>query len=147
VNARLSEGYGLAPREISEEAMLILERHSWPGNVRELENVLERAFALGEGPVILPEHLPAEVRSEPASPVPQKPDLVTLRKNEEEMVRRAVAEAPGRGQEASVPTPLQVRPRWSPREAGGRRGHGGGRGERRRRSVAGEVRCGSGRGP
>jgi len=36
----------------SPDAMAALVSHSWPGNVRELRNVVERAAALGEGPVI-----------------------------------------------------------------------------------------------
>ena len=41
--------------------MELLLRYSYPGNVRELENILERAVVLG-GEVILPEHLPEQVR-------------------------------------------------------------------------------------
>lgn len=37
---------------ISEEAMKRLERYDWPGNVRELQNVVARAVALEEGPVL-----------------------------------------------------------------------------------------------
>jgi DNA-binding NtrC family response regulator len=60
-NARLSAEYGLAPHEISEEAMRLLLDHDWPGNVRQLENVIERAFALGRGPTIGPKDLPSEI--------------------------------------------------------------------------------------
>jgi two-component system response regulator PilR (NtrC family) len=41
-------GLGQAAR-LSEAAMVALMAYSYPGNVRELENILERAFALGEG--------------------------------------------------------------------------------------------------
>jgi DNA-binding NtrC family response regulator len=48
---------------ISNEAMALLERFDWPGNVRQLQNVIQQAAALaGPGP-ILPEHLPAEIRT------------------------------------------------------------------------------------
>ena len=40
-----------------------LQRYSWPGNVRELRNAMERAALLSRGELILPEHLPARVRS------------------------------------------------------------------------------------
>ncbi|MEY2430004.1 MAG: two-component system, NtrC family, response regulator HydG [Verrucomicrobiota bacterium] len=40
-----------------------LERYAWPGNVRELRNAMERAALLSLGELILPEHLPAKVRS------------------------------------------------------------------------------------
>ena len=36
----------------SEDAMAALMAHSWPGNVREMRNVVERAGALSDGPVI-----------------------------------------------------------------------------------------------
>jgi two-component system response regulator PilR (NtrC family) len=43
---------------ISREAHALLADYSWPGNVRELENVMERAVALEQTPVVLPESLP-----------------------------------------------------------------------------------------
>ena len=36
----------LSPKQISVEAMQMLESYDWPGNVRELENLIERALAL-----------------------------------------------------------------------------------------------------
>lgn len=42
---------------ISDEAMVVLERHDWPGNVRELENTVERAVVLSRGGVITSQHL------------------------------------------------------------------------------------------
>jgi transcriptional regulator with GAF, ATPase, and Fis domain len=43
---------------ISREAHALLADYTWPGNVRELENVMERAVALEQTPVVLPESLP-----------------------------------------------------------------------------------------
>jgi DNA-binding NtrC family response regulator len=48
---------------ISKDAMRLLLEYDWPGNVRELENVIERAIILGHGPQILPEDLPAHLRT------------------------------------------------------------------------------------
>ncbi len=46
--ARWKESEGPRARQITEEALDLLARHSWPGNVRELEATLERALhALG----------------------------------------------------------------------------------------------------
>ncbi len=53
-------------RTISEEAMVVLGRHSWPGNVRELENVIERAVVLSRRPMIDVDDLPESVRGQPA---------------------------------------------------------------------------------
>jgi two-component system response regulator PilR (NtrC family) len=50
-------------RALSGEAVECLRAYDWPGNIRELENVIERAVALEQAPVILPESLPANVRN------------------------------------------------------------------------------------
>ena len=42
---------------LSQEALSKLQSYSFPGNIRELENILERALALTEGDVIVPEDL------------------------------------------------------------------------------------------
>jgi DNA-binding NtrC family response regulator len=46
-----------APR-LSDAALKKCLEYDWPGNVRELENAIENAIVLGEGGVILSEHLP-----------------------------------------------------------------------------------------
>ena len=43
--------------------MQALEAWHWPGNIRELRNVIERAVALGNGPVIQFSDLPDAVRT------------------------------------------------------------------------------------
>jgi two-component system, NtrC family, response regulator PilR len=43
--------------------MDVLSAYDWPGNVRELENAMERAVALEQTQVVLPESLPAQVRA------------------------------------------------------------------------------------
>jgi two-component system nitrogen regulation response regulator GlnG len=50
-----------SPRNISLDALTLLQRHNWPGNVRELENVIRRALVVAKGEVILPADLPPEV--------------------------------------------------------------------------------------
>ncbi len=50
-------------RDIDREAMDLLCQYSWPGNVRELENVIERAVALENGPVIGVDDLPDYLRN------------------------------------------------------------------------------------
>jgi two-component system response regulator PilR (NtrC family) len=50
-------------RGISHDAQELLCAYAWPGNVRELENVIERAVALEQSPLVLPESLPTQVRT------------------------------------------------------------------------------------
>ena len=53
---------------ISTDALQLLMAYGWPGNIRELRNSLERATVLaGEQGVVLPEHLPAQLRLIPAT--------------------------------------------------------------------------------
>jgi DNA-binding NtrC family response regulator len=52
--------------ELSADALALLAAHDWPGNVRELRNALEHALAVSTGRVLLPQHLPANLR--PARP-------------------------------------------------------------------------------
>jgi DNA-binding NtrC family response regulator len=50
-----------------------LATYKWPGNVRELRNAMERAALLSRGELILPEHLPARVRSIEPTVAPAEP--------------------------------------------------------------------------
>jgi two-component system, NtrC family, response regulator PilR len=50
-------------RGISHDAQDLLSAYMWPGNVRELENVIERAVALEQTPLVLPDSLPLHVRT------------------------------------------------------------------------------------
>jgi DNA-binding NtrC family response regulator len=49
-------------KRFSPSAMLALEEYSWPGNVRELENVVQRAVALSDRPVVDSEALPDAIQ-------------------------------------------------------------------------------------
>jgi len=44
-----NETQGLPIRELSEEAVALLQTMSWPGNVRQLKNLVERVLILGDG--------------------------------------------------------------------------------------------------
>ena len=57
----MSPGRRRQIERVSPSALAVLERHSWPGNIRELRNVLAYAFAIGDGPVLLPSDLPPEL--------------------------------------------------------------------------------------
>ncbi len=66
----LSVASGLPVREISEEAMAVLQAYSWPGNVRQLRNIVERLLILATddaAEVISADLLPASVNGRAAS--------------------------------------------------------------------------------
>lgn len=66
-------------KEISKEALRLLERHFWPGNVRELENVIERATLLETSNEITSESLPENIRNADEAPlISLDQDLRTL---------------------------------------------------------------------
>ncbi len=88
----------LGPRDwhLSDDTLARLVAHDWPGNVRELSNLLARAAILaGDGP-ILDAHVQLPVR---AARPPALPDQ--LRRQEAEVLGRALAESGGRRGEAA----------------------------------------------
>ncbi|HEY0709085.1 MAG TPA: sigma 54-interacting transcriptional regulator [Polyangia bacterium] len=83
---------GRQVRHIASSAVAALERHTWPGNVRELRNVLEYAYVMGDGDVLVEADLPLELldptaeessaypinRPDPSAGGPQSPERVRL---------------------------------------------------------------------
>jgi transcriptional regulator with PAS, ATPase and Fis domain len=61
---RFNERGGRTVDGVTEATMQLLRDYSWPGNIRELLNVVEYAFAVGEGNIIDPSELPPELRGE-----------------------------------------------------------------------------------
>ena len=78
--ADLAPSAGRRVTGFSPAGMAALKSYRWPGNVRELRNVVEHALVLGDGPIIEPSDLPAEVAGrEPAStPASGNADSVQL---------------------------------------------------------------------
>ena len=70
----------------------LLTAYPWPGNVRELRNVIEYAFAVGDGPTILPEELPPELRGELP---PQRSEGNSPEEEERERIQEALRIADG----------------------------------------------------
>ncbi|HUU43343.1 MAG TPA: sigma 54-interacting transcriptional regulator [Planctomycetota bacterium] len=95
--------YGVARKKLHPGTAYLFLQYEWPGNVRELENVIERAYALDAGDVILPEHLPgrmiegdlAAVTMDEESPVP------SLAEAERMAVVQALAAASGNKSKAA----------------------------------------------
>lgn len=59
---RFSAQAGKVEFQLAPATQKLLQEYRWPGNVRELENALARAISICEGNIILPKHLPPEIR-------------------------------------------------------------------------------------
>jgi two-component system NtrC family response regulator len=59
---RKLEEKGWPKKDLARATQSVLARHEWPGNVRELENLIEQLVLTTPGPMIEPEHLPAQVQ-------------------------------------------------------------------------------------
>ncbi len=82
-------------RTISEDAMRRLMAYDWPGNVRELENAIERAVALGSGPILHVGDLPSNLQYASAERLPENDELVPLEELERRAIFRALRETGG----------------------------------------------------
>src|SRR5246127_2912587 len=82
-------------RTISEEAMRQLISYDWPGNVRELENAIERAVALGSGPVVHVGDLPSNLQYPTTDRLPQRNELIPLEELERRAILRTLRETAG----------------------------------------------------
>ena len=61
--ARHCDRYGAGTKGFSPEFIEALMSYNWPGNVRELINCIESALSeVGKEPVLIPRHLPIQVR-------------------------------------------------------------------------------------
>ena len=60
---RFATQLGKPVPQLDAEAMELLRAYPWPGNVRELQNTIEHALVLGDGPILLPRHLPREIQT------------------------------------------------------------------------------------
>jgi DNA-binding NtrC family response regulator len=82
-------------RTISEEAMRRLIAYDWPGNVRELENAIERAVALGSGPILHVADLPSNLQYPTSERAPEKDEILPLEELERRAILRTLRETSG----------------------------------------------------
>jgi DNA-binding NtrC family response regulator len=97
--ARFAEEFNKPIKKLSTEAAKMLQQYAWPGNVRELRNVIERLVILERADVVLPEHLPTELRlgtrSNGRSLIQLPPGGVALAEVERELIYQAMERAVG----------------------------------------------------
>ncbi len=89
--ARFNAELGKEVIDVSTTALDLLMSYSWPGNVREFQSVLKQALLQAQGPVLLPEFLPAQLR-EPASLPATAPGPVTVVSELERFIDRRLDE-------------------------------------------------------
>ncbi len=65
-----AEEQGLKVKQVSPEAMDLLQQYDWPGNIRELRNLIERLLIMVPGNVIEASHVAMSLHSRPAAPAP-----------------------------------------------------------------------------
>jgi DNA-binding NtrC family response regulator len=82
-------------RSISEDAMRRLMAYDWPGNVRELENAIERAVALGSGPILHIGDLPSNLQQGSSEKTIESNELTTIEEMERRFIVRALRETNG----------------------------------------------------
>jgi DNA-binding NtrC family response regulator len=80
---------------ISEDAMRRIMSYDWPGNIRELENAIERAVALGSGPILHVGDLPSNLQYASAEKLSEVDELVPLETLERRAIFRALQETSG----------------------------------------------------
>jgi DNA-binding NtrC family response regulator len=95
-------------KELSAEALQLLQAHDWPGNVRELENLIRRALALGGNHRIEPEDLPEMLRQalhgvakSAVHPAKSTPSETSLEAYELEAIRNALRLSSGNRRQAA----------------------------------------------
>ncbi len=59
-----NKALGKSVKGITNEVLNLLEQYEYKGNVRELENIIERALTLTDNEFIIPDDLPAELKSD-----------------------------------------------------------------------------------
>lgn len=81
---------------LAEDAMARLTAYDWPGNIRELENAIERAVALGSGPILQSGDLPSNLQyGSVTEHAPASDEIVSLEEMERRAILRALNEAGG----------------------------------------------------
>ncbi len=80
---------------VSEDAMRRIMGYDWPGNIRELENAIERAVALGSGPILHVGDLPSNLQYTASEKHSDNDELVPLEILERRAIFRALQETSG----------------------------------------------------
>lgn len=90
-------------RDLTPEALTLLQGYDWPGNVRELRNVLESAMVMSARDVLDVTDFPDPIRQTPSAPPLQAlmDRDMTMAEIEREVIRQTLARTQGNRTEAS----------------------------------------------
>ena len=80
------------PKELSEEALAMMNHYPWPGNVRELMNAMQRAAIVARFAQVAPADLPPHIASYQAH-ADRGADLRSLAEVEREHIRQVLSQA------------------------------------------------------
>ncbi len=74
--------HGLAPKQVTADAVRLLQGQAWPGNLRQLRNVIERACVLWDGDVLAAPAIHAALAHGSSSPACGLPRAESARLND-----------------------------------------------------------------
>jgi len=87
----LNKSFNKRIKSISGGALDILSQYHWPGNVRELSNILEQSFYnMGYDEILLPDHVPNELKRNINLPYEQQKVGKSLRENLEKIEKENI---------------------------------------------------------
>lgn len=90
---KFNQEFGRFIRGATPEVMDILYNYNWPGNIRQLENVIERAYNISEGDMIIKENLPLYLREINCAESNKKDNMIHLIKAREDLERKTIENA------------------------------------------------------
>ena len=101
--ARNAQRMGRKAPRLAPDALQRLREHRWPGNVRELENLLERAVAMHQGPVLTGAMLKFDaIPALPAPPAPRPEDApLSVANAEKQALMAALRQARGTAEQTA----------------------------------------------
>lgn len=101
---RFARELGKEVNEVPPETMELLGAYGWPGNVRELQSVLKQALLHAAGSVLIPDFLPAYIRTSPASAVERSDSSFNLAKWDDFIAARIQDDSENVYEEATLMT-------------------------------------------
>ncbi len=102
--------HGCSVKDVTQEALRMLQEYPWPGNVRELENVVQRGVLLSNDQLLTPECLIFD--RETHAPAPEEPgniDLMSISEMEKRLIYKALDTVSGNRTRAAEILGISVR--------------------------------------